>query len=144
MSTIAFMRSRLALSLVILSAGALPALAQHEHGHTQAVSGAPQGIPLFCANPTITSARSGAWSNPATWSGTRVPGSRDKVAIGAGHEITYDVASDARLTCVDIRGRLVFSTTSSTRMNVGDMMVFEDGHLQIGSAGQPMPATITV
>ncbi len=134
-------RVRLILSVCAALGVASPVLGQH--GHTPAVSGAPQGIPLFCANPTISSIRSGAWSNPATWSSGRVPGSRDKVAIGAGHEVTYDVASDARLTCIDVRGGLTFSATATTRMNVGDLMVFEEGHLEVGSAARPVPATVT-
>ena len=32
--------------------------------HTPAVSGMPHGVPLLCANPTVVSVASGAWSNP--------------------------------------------------------------------------------
>src|SRR6267378_6169586 len=48
-----------------------PVAAQTAHDHTPAISGVPQGVPLFCADPTVTSAASGAWSDPATWSTKR-------------------------------------------------------------------------
>ncbi len=41
---------------------------------------------------TISSAGSGLWSNPATWSGGVVPTAADDVVIQNGHTITLDVA----------------------------------------------------
>ena len=89
---------------------ATPAAAQAVHDHTAAMSGVPQGVPYFCANPSVTSAASGAWSNPATWSTKRVPGAGDKVRVVAGHDVVYDIVSDARLDCVELDGRLSFRT----------------------------------
>src|SRR5207247_11249967 len=42
--------------------------AQDVHNHTPAVSGVPQGVPFFCANPTVRSIGSGAWSDSKIWS----------------------------------------------------------------------------
>ncbi len=44
------------------------ATAQDVHNHTPAVSGVPQGVPFFCANPTVRSIGSGAWSDSKIWS----------------------------------------------------------------------------
>ncbi|MGE5834649.1 MAG: hypothetical protein ACM4AI_09240, partial [Acidobacteriota bacterium] len=59
----------------------------------------PNGIPNLCANPTVTSVRTGAWSDPATWSIGQVPGVNDRVSIAAGTAVTYDRQSDADIVC---------------------------------------------
>ena len=64
--------------------GPMAANAQDPHDHTPAVSGLPQGVPYFCAHPSVTSTASGLWSNPRTWSTGTVPHANDKVAIAAG------------------------------------------------------------
>jgi hypothetical protein len=48
-------------SLFVLSGvgSGASALAQDDHLHTAGVSGMPQGVPLFCANPTVTSVATG-------------------------------------------------------------------------------------
>src|SRR5213593_2492879 len=86
------MRARLFgfLFAVSLIAGAVAfqpvsGTAQDVHNHTPAVSGVPQGVPLFCANPTVRSIGSGAWSDSKIWSTGKIPGANDKVRIEAGH-----------------------------------------------------------
>jgi hypothetical protein len=130
-----------AFALVLGAAG--PALAQDIHPHTPSASGVPQGIPYFCANPTVTSVGSGAWSKADTWSSRRVPGPNDKVAIAAGHEVVYDAVSDASLTCVEVNGQLRFSPATSTRMKVRTLMVTDAGFLEIGSAATPVAPDVT-
>src|SRR5262245_20385257 len=130
-----------ALALVLGAAG--PALAQEIHGHTPGASGIPQGIPYFCANPTVVSVGSGAWSNAGTWSTKRVPGPSDKVAIAAGHEVVYEAVSDASLTWVEVNGHLRFSPASNTRMKVRTLMVIGAGFLEIGSAAAPVAPDVT-
>src|ERR1051325_1125630 len=44
------------------------ASAQDVHDHTPAVSGVPQGVPYFCAHPTVTSIATGLWSDSKIWS----------------------------------------------------------------------------
>ncbi|TMJ92836.1 MAG: hypothetical protein E6G67_14090, partial [Actinobacteria bacterium] len=75
----------------------------------------PAGVPDLCASPTIASARSGAWSDPLTWSPARVPVAGDVVRIDPGDTVTYSVVSDAVLTCVGAVGTLAFSTAANTR-----------------------------
>src|SRR6266446_1148183 len=84
------------------------AWSQDIHNHTREVHGVPGGVPDFCSQPTVTSVAGGAWSAPATWSTGKVPAREDRVAIAAGHDVVYDVVSDAKLTCVEVRGRLRF------------------------------------
>jgi hypothetical protein len=115
-----------------------PATAQDAHAHTPGVSGLPQGVPLFCASPTVSSVASGAWSSPATWSTRRVPAAADEVAIAAGHAVTYDAVSDATLTCVEVAGTLSFKRDANTRLRVVTLTVLEGGALEAGSPASPL------
>src|SRR5258708_36938562 len=98
------------------------ALAAQDHNHARMIHGVPGGVPDFCANPTVSSAGSGAWSNPATWSDRKVPGAEDRVAIGAGHDVTYHTVSDVRIPCIDLRGHLSFATQANTRLKTTNLM----------------------
>jgi hypothetical protein len=51
--------------------------------------------------------------------------------------------SDAALACVGLQGQLTFSTSANTRLTVGTLMVYEGGGLTIGTAGAPVPASVT-
>ncbi len=74
----------------------------------------------FAADPPIVqSAKSGAWSEPATWVGNAVPSAGSRVLIRAGHAVTYDVRSDAVIRGLNISGSLVFATDRDTVLNVG-------------------------
>src|SRR4029079_7576088 len=99
-----------------LAVPVISAAGQETHLHTAGVSGVPPGVPRFCASPNATRAASGAWSDAGTWSNRRVPGANDKVAIAAGHVVTYDLASENTIDCVEISGRLRFKTTANTRL----------------------------
>jgi len=99
-------------------------------------------IPRFGANPTITAARSGDWSNPATWSAGRVPSAGDRVNIPAGVTIAYGEVSSARINALEISGRLIFASTSNTRLTVGTVTVMPSGTLQIGTPEWPIAATV--
>ena len=121
---------------------AAPAAAQ-THEHTPATSGVPQGIPLFCAQPSVVSAASGAWSNPATWSTGRVPAAGDRVRIATRHDVTYDVTSDAKIDCIEVDGRLAFRTDRDTRLKVANLTVMEGGALEVGTADTPVARDVT-
>src|SRR5262245_21032335 len=91
----------LALAVFVLSFTPSLAEAQDPHVHTPAVSGVPQGVPYFCANPSTTSVASGAWSDPHTWSSEKVPGAGERVRIAAGHAIAFSNISDVGLNCIE-------------------------------------------
>jgi hypothetical protein len=118
--------------------GPIVANGQDAHDHTPPVSGVPQGVPYFCASPSVTSAASGLWSDPRTWSTGKVPRENDKVEVAAGHDVTYNVVSDAKLECLEVDGHLRFDTTSNTRLKVGNLTVMEPGYLDIGTETNPV------
>src|SRR5262245_23015164 len=130
------------LLAVVLGAGWSIAAAQ-DHPHTAGVSGLPTGVPLFCASPTVTSASNGPWSNPRTWSTGKVPVANDKVAIAAGHAVTYDAVSDGALDCIEVRGTLAFRTDASTRLHVVTLTVLDGGALEVGRQSNPIAANVT-
>lgn len=99
-------------------------------------------VPDLCASPNIQSARTGAWSDPATWSPARVPGSNDNVRVSSGTTVTFDAYMAAAAACVGIDGNLVFSS-STTRLWAGNILVYQTGYLQVGTASQPIPVGVT-
>src|SRR5262245_3880059 len=132
-----------AVYLGIILALTSVAWAQENHSHTRDVHGVPGGVPDFCAQPMVTSVADGAWSNPATWSTGKVPSSDDRVAISAQREVLYDATSDAKLACVEVRGRLRFRADANTRMKTVNLMVMDDGYLEVGSAAAPIASNVT-
>jgi len=71
------------------------------------ISCAPAGYQF---RATITSVRSGNWSNPATWGG-RVPTAGDAPVINAGHVVFADV--DANIAGMQVAGALWYSADKS-------------------------------
>lgn len=122
---------------------ATPLVLAQDHVHTLQVNGVGGGLPVFCATPTVTAARDGAWSNGATWSTGQVPKAGDKVAVGAGRTVTYDLASDAILPCVEVRGTLSFKSDVNTRLRVVNLTVMEGGTLEVGTVAAPIAEAVT-
>jgi len=71
----------------------------------------------------IRSAKSGAWSNPATWEGEKVPAAGARVLVKSGHVVKYDVASDAVIRAISVSGVLSFANDKDTRLEVGLLKV---------------------
>src|SRR4051794_23664135 len=71
------------------------------------------------APPLVRSAKSGAWSDAATWDGGKVPAAGARVQVRAGHTVRYDVASDDVIRSVHVGGVLSFAADRNTRLNVG-------------------------
>src|SRR5262245_6528539 len=67
----------------------------------------------------VKSARSGNWSDAATWDTGKVPAAGDKVLVRTGHTITYDAKSDAVIRGITISGTLTFAPDKDTVLNVG-------------------------
>src|SRR5579864_4408443 len=131
------------LSLILLVAGAPVMLAQQTHDHNLHVHGVPGGVPELCANPTVTAVANGAWSNPAIWSTHKTPDRNDRIAIDRGRDVLYDVVSDVKIACIDVRGRLSFKTDANTRLKVANVMVWDEGVLEVGTPAQPVAANVT-
>src|SRR5262245_10926271 len=49
--------------------------------HTMSGGALPHNIPDLCSTPTVSSVAAGAWSNPSTWAGHRVPVANDRVRV---------------------------------------------------------------
>lgn len=96
------------------------------------------------AGTTIAAARTGNWSDPTTWSIGRIPGAGDLVVIPAGLTVTYDRFSEVEIAKLTIRGRLRFSRTAGTRLDTGNVIVENGGHLDMGTPADPIPANIEV
>lgn len=129
---------------VLLAAAASGTVAQaQDHVHTLQVNGVGGGLPVFCATPTVSAARDGAWSNGATWSTGQVPKTGDKVAVGPGRTVTYDVVSDGVLPCVEVRGTLSFKPDANTRLRVVNLTVMDGGTLLVGTAAAPIAESVT-
>jgi hypothetical protein len=99
----------------------------------------------------IRSAKSGSWSEAATWEGGSVPGAGDRVLVRPGHAVLYDAASDRAIRAVYVGGTLRFATDRDTRLDVGLIKIqpgeecVEDGftcdvHLKPPDPGQARAA----
>ncbi|WP_337173416.1 G8 domain-containing protein [Paludisphaera sp.] len=75
--------------------------------------------PAATPPPTIRSAGSGNWSDPATWEGGQVPGEGARVQVKAGDQVVYDVADDRVIRSIHVAGTLDFARDRDTRLVVG-------------------------
>src|SRR4051794_10982565 len=69
------------------------------------------------------SARSGQWSDPATWVDGKLPAAGANVQIRPGHVVIYDIANQAALRTLHVAGTLRFSREKSTLLAVGLLKV---------------------
>jgi hypothetical protein len=108
----------------------------------QLIHTAHDHIPNFAANPTISSASNGSWSNPGIWTPARVPGPNDVVSVK--HTVTYDsTTGNVDVIGIDVGGTLRFSTNQTTRLNVGTLIVLPNGALEVGTSSNPIPLSVT-
>ena len=124
---------------MVLGAGLLAARADAQH-LLHGASGLDRGIPDLCVNPTVVSARSGAWSDPGTWKPARTPQPGERVHVAAGTRVTYDVMGTAPLRCVGVDGTLGFKPDADTELIVSDLLVRQSGSLEIGTEDAPIAA----
>src|SRR5579862_3416768 len=67
----------------------------------------------------IKSAKSGPWSDAATWEGLALPPAGCTVLIRPGHTVLYDQVSDRAIRSLHVGGVLRFATDRDTRLDVG-------------------------
>ena len=124
---------------------------QHQMNHNMAVDPSNSHIqlhsdtvPNLTQNPDNIATQSGDWSDAAVWSEGRIPNAGEIVQIADGITITYSEVSDVALEAIGIRpgAMLQFANDVDTRLVVGTMIVFEGGHLQIGSEANPIDGTV--
>jgi hypothetical protein len=113
-------------------------------------SAAPVGAGRKTA-PLLRSTQNGAWSDPATWEGGKVPAAGARVQVREGHRVVYDVDSDKAIRFVHVAGTLVFAPDRDTRLDVGLLKIqagddasedgFDcDGHVPNPDPKKPRPA----
>jgi len=105
-----------------------------------------QGSPLDLLptnQATHTVQNSGNWSNPSTWAGGTVPTALAKVLIPPGLTVTVDGEIATRIKIIRIQGKLAFSTTTNTALNVETIVQDMSGEFEIGTASNPVPAGTT-
>ena len=71
----------------------------------------------------VKSARSGAWSDSATWEPAHVPRTGERVLVSPGTRVAYDVASDDVIRLLQVAGELQFAHDRDTTLNVGLLKV---------------------
>lgn len=96
-------------------------------------------LPDFSTGAQIASVAPGNWSSNGTWSLGRPPLAGERVIVR--HNVRYDAQSTARIHTISIQegGTLAFATNQSTKLVVGNLLVKDDGTLEIGREGQPVP-----
>ena len=97
---------------------------------------------LVSAPPTHIAKQSGSWFDPSTWQGNKVPDNNAKVLIKEGLTVRYDNSSDARLSTLDVQGKLAFSTDKNTKMVIDTFVVSHKGKLEIGTKANPVKAGV--
>src|SRR5215510_5970919 len=99
----------------------------------------------------VRSAKSGLWSEAATWQGGKVPPAGSCVQIRTGNKVTYDLNSDRAIRTIHVAGVLSFARDKTTRLDVGLIKIqagdepSEDGfdcdaHVARVDPGKPRPA----
>jgi len=106
---------------------------------------------------TLTSTKSGNWSDPTVWNLNRLPTAGDQVVISSGHTVTYDIvegsSNDVELGTaansldVDIYGTLQFNTSATQPLRLrfkGYIYIRGTGKLIVGTPSDPMPVRVTL
>jgi len=106
---------------------------------------------------TLTSTKSGNWSDPTVWNLNRLPAAGDQVVIASGHTITYDIvegsSADVELGTagnsldIDIYGTLQFDTSATQPLRLrfkGYIRIRGTGKLIVGTPSNPMPVKVTI
>ncbi len=76
---------------------------------------------------TVRSKAGGNWSDASIWSGGKIPRQGDHVVIEPGHVVTYDFISAEAIRLIHVRGKLVFSRTKNTQLEVGMIILQNSG-----------------
>ncbi|MEM9336636.1 MAG: G8 domain-containing protein [Patescibacteria group bacterium] len=92
---------------------------------------------------THIAARSGAWSDAATWQNQIIPTSWANVYVPSGVTVIVDQELSTPHKTVDIDGTLQFATDRDTTLLVETIFTGHRGHLLIGTQSNPVRADVT-
>ena len=93
------------------------------------------------ASPAASAVKGGRWSDPATWSGKKVPGEGAAVTIDKGMDVVLDV-SPLPLHGLTISGKLSFADNKDLELTTEWIMVH--GELEIGTEAKPHTRNATI
>ncbi len=96
-------------------------------------------VPTKAVNREVI--KSGAWSNPATWSGGQLPIAGQNIYVPADKSLLVDVASDVSLNTLRADGILEFASTKNVKIKLDTLVVTATGTFKIGSETNPVPST---
>jgi hypothetical protein len=110
-------------------------------------------VAVTAADSWGASARSGNWSDGATWVGGQVPAAGARVHVMPGHVVVYDVKLETPIRAVYVAGTLTFAADQDTRLDVGVLKIeagdepseggFDcDAHIEELPAGKVRPALL--
>ena len=106
----------------------------------------PQTSPLDLLpadQATHTVLNSGNWSDANTWTGGSIPDHLAKIFIPTGKTLIVDGLISTRIKIIRIEGKLQFSTSTNTTLNVETIVQGMSGELEIGTADNPVSQGIT-
>lgn len=86
---------------------------------------------------------SGNWTDASTWTGGIIPTNGAKVLIPSGLTLTVNDNFSARIKIIRIQGKMNFSTTVNTTLNVETIIQDMTGELEIGTSSTPIPSAVT-
>ena len=93
------------------------------------MSGAPAAV-------SVTSVKSGDWSDPAVWSTGAAPQSGDAITVSAGDSVSYDLADGPVYGETTVLGTLSFAPRTSTLFQIEEnLLVKGDGRLVMKPSG---------
>jgi hypothetical protein len=91
----------------------------------------------------VVASTSGAWNDPGTWQGGRVPRDGDNVRIAQGVTVRVTDRQSAALARIFVEGALSFSPDQNTRLIVDTMLIGTNAAVEIGTAMQPLQAGVS-
>ena len=91
--------------------------------------------------PTSTAAKSGRWSDAATWAEKKVPAANAAVTIGNNMDVVLDVTPPA-LRSLTISGKLSFADNKDLELTTEWIMLH--GQLEIGTEAKPHTRNATI
>ena len=101
----------------------------------------PTPVWAAVATQPIQSARSGAWSSPATWAGGKIPATGDRVLIRAEDHVTLDLPASPEIRSINVCGRLSFALDRDTCLNAG-LITVQPGTENLENGGDPVQRTV--
>src|SRR5262245_35915040 len=103
------MKSR-AITWALLVVG----IAISDHGYQSSLAQTKKELTV---PPIVRSAKSGSWSDPATWEGEKLPPAGARVHVRSGHRVLYDLKSDNVIRSIHVAGTLTFARDRDTRLD---------------------------